>query len=94
MRMPSRLVLLSVLLPGSLLLGAQVAAEAPDSHAHMDMPAKASSPGHASRWSDPKSWPDGGPLRYRVALTAELWQPGERPRLRQQVLEGDPGLAI
>jgi cell migration-inducing and hyaluronan-binding protein len=25
----------------------------------MDMPAKASSPGHASRWSDPKSWPDG-----------------------------------
>jgi alkaline phosphatase D len=38
--------------------------------------------------------PDGGPLRYRVALTAELWQPGERPRLRQQVLEGDPGLAI
>ena len=59
MRMPSRLVLLSVLLPGSLLLGAEVAAEAPDSHAHMDMPAKASSPGHASRWSDPKSWPDG-----------------------------------
>lgn len=59
MRMPSRLVLLSVLLPGSLLLGAQVAAEAPDSHARMDMPAKASSPGHASRWSDPKSWPDG-----------------------------------
>jgi alkaline phosphatase D len=38
--------------------------------------------------------PDGGPLRYRVALTAALWQPGERPRLRQQVLEGDPGLAI
>ena len=59
MRMPSRLVLLSVLLPGSLLLGAEVAAEAPDSHAHMDMPAKASSPGHASRWSDPASWPDG-----------------------------------
>src|SRR4029079_8732162 len=23
---------------------------------------------------------DGGPLRYRVALTAALWQPGERPR--------------
>ena len=38
--------------------------------------------------------PDGGPLRYRVAHTAKLWQPGERPRLHKQVLEGDPGLAI
>jgi alkaline phosphatase D len=36
--------------------------------------------------------PDGGPLRYRVVHTAALWRPGERPRLRQQVLEGDPGL--
>ena len=38
--------------------------------------------------------PDGGPLRYRVALTAPLWKPGERPRLTAQVLEGDPGLSI
>jgi alkaline phosphatase D len=38
--------------------------------------------------------PDGGPLRYRVVHTAELWSPGELPKLRQQVLEGDPGLAI
>ena len=38
--------------------------------------------------------PDGGPLRYRVALTAKLWQPGEGPRLVREVLEGDPGLAI
>jgi alkaline phosphatase D len=38
--------------------------------------------------------PDGGPLRYRVVHTAKLWQPGERPRLAQQVLEGDPGLSI
>ncbi|MGZ3250022.1 MAG: alkaline phosphatase D family protein [Croceibacterium sp.] len=37
--------------------------------------------------------PDGGPLRYRVALTAKLWQPGEPPRLRQQVLEGDFALS-
>jgi alkaline phosphatase D len=37
---------------------------------------------------------DGGPLRYRVAHTASLWQAGERPLLRQQVLEGDPGLSI
>jgi alkaline phosphatase D len=38
--------------------------------------------------------PDGGPLRYRVVHRAKLWRPGERPRLTQQVLEGDPGLAI
>jgi alkaline phosphatase D len=38
--------------------------------------------------------PDGGPLRYRVALTAALWKPGERPHLTAQVLEGDPGLSI
>jgi len=38
--------------------------------------------------------PDGGPLRYRVAHTAKLWAPGERPLLTQRVLEGDPGLSI
>ena len=38
--------------------------------------------------------PDGGPLRYRVAHTAKLWRPGERPRLVQQVIEGDAGLSI
>jgi len=38
--------------------------------------------------------PDGGPLRYRVVHSAKLWRPGERPRLSQQVLEGDPGLGI
>ena len=38
--------------------------------------------------------PDGGPLRYRVAHTAQLWKAGERPHLRQEMLEGDPGLSI
>ncbi|MGZ8407275.1 MAG: alkaline phosphatase D family protein [Caulobacteraceae bacterium] len=38
--------------------------------------------------------PDGGPLRYRVVHTASLWRAGERPKLDQQVLEGDPGLSI
>jgi alkaline phosphatase D len=38
--------------------------------------------------------PDGGPLRYRVVHTASLWKPGERPVLRQHVIEGDPGLSI
>ncbi len=37
--------------------------------------------------------PDGGPLRYRVVHSAKLWRPGERPVLRQQVLEGDIGLS-
>lgn len=37
---------------------------------------------------------DGGPLVYRVAHRVSLWRPGERPRLRREVLEGDPGLAI
>ena len=37
---------------------------------------------------------DGGPLRYRVAHSAKLWRPGEAPHLKQQVLEGDPGLSI
>jgi alkaline phosphatase D len=38
--------------------------------------------------------PDGGPLRYRVSHTATLWSPGERPRLKTKVLEGDVGLSI
>ena len=40
------------------------------------------------------SGPTAGPLRYRVVHTAKLWEPGERPQLAQQVLEGDPGLSI
>jgi alkaline phosphatase D len=38
--------------------------------------------------------PDGGPLRYRVRHTAQMWAPGEHPKLQQQIVEGDPGLAI
>jgi len=37
---------------------------------------------------------DGGPLRYRVAHSARLWKPGEAPKLRLEVLEGDPGLSV
>lgn len=37
---------------------------------------------------------DGGPLRYRVTHRVSLWKAGEHPRLRQDILEGDPGLAI
>jgi alkaline phosphatase D len=38
--------------------------------------------------------PDGGPLAYRVVHRAALWKPGERPKLEQRVLEGDPKLSI
>jgi alkaline phosphatase D len=38
--------------------------------------------------------PDGGPLRYRVVHSVSLWKPGEKPVLRRQVIEGDPGLSI
>jgi len=37
---------------------------------------------------------DGGPLRYRVRHEVPLWQAGERPRMRQTVVEGDAGLAV
>jgi alkaline phosphatase D len=37
---------------------------------------------------------DGGPLSYRVAHRAQLWSKGERPRLEQQVLEGNPELSL
>jgi len=37
---------------------------------------------------------DGGPLRYRVRHTAKRWGAGEEPKLSQEVLEGDPGLAV
>lgn len=38
--------------------------------------------------------PDGGPLAYRVSHRAKLWGKGERPKLEQRVLEGDPKLSI
>ncbi|MFT3722551.1 MAG: alkaline phosphatase D family protein [Hyphomonadaceae bacterium] len=36
---------------------------------------------------------DGGPLRYRVVHRVARWKPGERPQMRPQILEGDPGLS-
>ncbi len=37
---------------------------------------------------------NGGPLRYRVRHTAQMWRPGEAPKLQQTIVEGDVGLAI
>ena len=36
---------------------------------------------------------DGGPLRYRVRHGATLWKPGERPRLVQDLVEGEAALS-
>jgi hypothetical protein len=58
MRVDSQLLRLALLASGSLLFGAGAQAEAPDTHGHMAMPAKASV-AHWLRWSDPASWPDG-----------------------------------
>ena len=33
--------------------------------------------------------PDGGPIRYRVRHTAQMWLPGEPPHLALEVIEGD-----
>jgi alkaline phosphatase D len=38
--------------------------------------------------------PDGGPLRYRVRHEVALWKAGDRPELRQTVVEGDLGLSV
>lgn len=37
--------------------------------------------------------PDGGPVSYRVVHRAPKWGSGERPRLEQRILEGEPPLA-
>src|SRR6185437_14197652 len=65
---PRRLVL-SWLLPVSLMFGAGAAAVAQD-HASMAMPGKATA-AHETRWSDPASWPDGRVPRAGDAVTIE-----------------------
>jgi alkaline phosphatase D len=37
---------------------------------------------------------DGGPIRYRVRHTAQKWASGKRPELKQEIVEGDPGLSV
>src|SRR5665213_1822446 len=72
MGMQSRLLRLSWLLPAALMLGAAAAASAQEDHAHMKMPAPAAAASSAvgpSRWSDPKSWPDGKVPREGDAVT-------------------------
>ena len=37
---------------------------------------------------------DGGPLAYRVRHQADLWRKGDKPRLKAQIVEGDPRFSI
>jgi alkaline phosphatase D len=38
--------------------------------------------------------PDGGALSYRVKCRAGLWKRGEAPKLKVQILEGDPRFSV
>ncbi len=70
MRLQSRLLRLSWLLPAALMLGFGAEAYAQDAHAGMAMPTSApSSAAKQSRWSDPASWPDGKVPRAGDAVT-------------------------
>jgi alkaline phosphatase D len=37
---------------------------------------------------------DGGPLRYRLRHEVPLWKAGEKPQMRQTVVERDAGLSV
>jgi len=37
---------------------------------------------------------DGGPVLYRVSHRVMRWTAGQRPKLEQRIVEGDPGLAL
>jgi hypothetical protein len=43
---------------------------------------------------EPAATRNGGPMLYLIVHRAPLWTAGERPRLRQMVLEGDRKLSI
>jgi alkaline phosphatase D len=43
---------------------------------------------------EPAATPDGGPLRYRVRHEVPLWRPGERPQMRQMLIQGAVSLAL
>jgi alkaline phosphatase D len=38
--------------------------------------------------------PDGGALSYRVRFRTVIWVRGEAPKLRIQILEGDPKFSV
>jgi hypothetical protein len=72
MRLSSRLLRLSWLVPAALVLSVGTAVSAQQMPAHMKMDTPAQAPPSAvsqSRWSDPASWPDGKVPREGNAVT-------------------------
>ncbi|MEO6388076.1 MAG: G8 domain-containing protein [Croceibacterium sp.] len=72
MHMQPRLLVLSVLVPLSLLFGAAAQADAPESHAHEHAEAATGTSADVVRrmlWSNPASWPDGKVPRAGDAVT-------------------------
>ena len=70
MRIQSRVLVLALLFPASLLLGMGAEAGAQEMHPNMVMPTQAPpSTVVRSRWSDPASWPDGKVPRAGDAVT-------------------------
>jgi cell migration-inducing and hyaluronan-binding protein len=95
MGMPSRLSLLSMLLPAALMLEGGAQAFAQDAHAGMKMPANAEAAPSAvkqSLWSNPASWPDGKVPKAGDAVTIgkdkDILLDVAPPALRSLTIEG------
>ena len=99
MRLQSRLLLLSWLVPAALVLAGGAAA-AQEDHAHMKMPAPAAAASSAvgqSRWSDPASWPGGkvpGPGdAVTIGKDRNILLDVTPPALRSLTIEGKLGFS-
>src|SRR5690606_36055489 len=92
MRWPTRLPLVSLLCPASLL-GASGGAAAQESHAHADEGAEAAPAAVKTvRWSDPAAWPDGKVPGEGDAVTiargTEVVLDVDPPALRSLTVDG------
>ena len=97
MRLPARLLLVSSLLPVSLLsLGSGVAAQENHGHAHADAAADAAARAPSTvktvRWSDPAAWPDGKVPgkgdEVTIAQDTEVILDVDAPALRSLTVDG------
>src|SRR5690606_26114266 len=92
MRLPARLLLVSLLCPASLL-GVAPGAAAQESHAHADEGVEAAPVAVKTvRWSDPSAWPDGKVPGEGDAVTiargTEVVRDVDPPALRSLTVDG------
>src|SRR5690606_28058639 len=92
MRLPARLLLVSLLCPASVL-GVAPGAAAQESHAHADEAAEAAPAAvRTVRWSDPAAWPDGKVPGEGDAVTiargTEVVLDVDPPALRSLTVDG------